>query len=115
MKTTSVGKIIISGEHSVVYGYPALAIPLPLYTTVEIIKKENECVDAKVLQIIETICHFFPRVHPDTPFIITSSIPQNSGLGSSAALSHALLRALTRYNDYRPRLENVFSVVQECE
>lgn len=107
-------KIILVGEHAVVYGHPAIAIPVhSLRASAEIHRGEGS------LRIIaedtgETI-HVQPHSQvgehplayaahllldhcgaqpPDTTIVLHSTIPIASGLGSGAAISTALVRSL---------------------
>jgi mevalonate kinase len=85
------GKVILAGEHAVVYGYPAIvaAIDRRLTVTVKPGKSQNKytgLVKFALEQILD----------PGEPvdLKIDSQIPLNSGLGSSAALATALVWAL---------------------
>jgi mevalonate kinase len=112
------GKIILLGEHAVVYGRPALAVPLPqLRASVEITPIDGE--EAGSLRILATdidltswlhaldanhplakIIHLVRQAvgiedHPALELRISSNIPVASGLGSGTAVSVAIVRALS--------------------
>jgi mevalonate kinase len=111
------GKIILLGEHAVVYGQPALAVPVKqVRATVEVWPSEYRGVwiDAPDIRLKAEL-HILSRDHPlasslHTLFFslgidpfpnlnirISSTIPIASGLGSGAAVSVALIRALSAY------------------
>src|SRR5258705_4114684 len=95
------GKVLLLGEHSVVYGHPALAASIPRYVTVEL----SPSAEAR-LELPGGIQPPFPllaaavAIARDAGFPgmfrarVESEIPLGSGLGSSAALGVALARAL---------------------
>jgi len=114
------GKSILFGEHAVVYGHPAIAVPIPdLKTTVTIfplIREENETIlyEAPDIGICENLSDL-PKDNilvyavalfknaldiqkiPSFRLKIRSQIPLASGLGSSASVSVAVVRALSQF------------------
>ena len=111
MQTSAPGKLILCGEHAVVYGYPALAIPLSaIRATVSITPAapgSGLTVAAPELGLewrlhaAEPLAHLAARTldylalaEPDTLLLIHSAIPIASGMGSGAAVGAALVRAL---------------------
>jgi len=114
---TACGKVILCGEHAVVYGEPAIAIPVSsrrVYVTVEPGEPgtglvfaahdlgarwhANSGVTDPRLTPIEFIVGrtlAYLRQEPaDLVLTITSDLPPASGLGSSAAVAVALIRAI---------------------
>ena len=106
-------KIILVGEHAVVYGRPAIALPLPhlrAYARVTSCKGETTIVALDIRQrfrlrdrpnnplsqiILKTFAHLnqTPETHP-LKLTIKSDIPVASHLGSGAAVSIACARAI---------------------
>ncbi len=114
---TAPGKIILFGEHAVVYGQPAIAFPVAdVYAKVTL--HANLHADPGIVHILASdiglnsnldeldtqhpirvaILTFLNQFHlssiPACDIQITSTIPIASGLGSGAAISVALIRAL---------------------
>jgi mevalonate kinase len=121
-RASAPGKIILFGEHAVVYGRPALAVPVTqVHVDVEISDAAPDSagiwIDAPDVNLhaelntlpsdhpIASAIHnlfFLSRVSPfpNLNIKISSTIPVASGLGSGAAVTVALTRALSAHIHY---------------
>ena len=125
MKEQGIGhshaKIILMGEHSVVYGEPAIALPLPDVTLTAIIKLTNKGGHqiksryfegplnqipekmAGVQRLISSLMRRFNGESDQWIMTIKSQLPAERGMGSSAATAVAIVRAF--FDLYEERLE----------
>lgn len=105
------GKIILMGEHSVVYGKPAIALPFKqAQITSKVFKTTNKITIDSIYHVgllddapdtlygIKQLIYIV-LVYLKQPFFgihvqIESSLPAQRGLGSSAAVSIAIVRSL---------------------
>ncbi|MFC4651924.1 mevalonate kinase [Lactococcus nasutitermitis] len=114
-------KLILIGEHSVVYGQPAIALPVKILKTTVTISpirtgqfiEDNESRRRLnlmgdefegVRQLILRLLAKFHVPHLNFSLEIDSNIPQGRGLGASAALATAITRAF--YDFFETDLSN---------
>ncbi len=107
LRTSAAGKVILLGEHAVVYGQPALCAALPRRVHLELhdlrghpgaglrVVMQGPDAPAELVAAIEEMAREVGIV-PQLEVRVTSEIPLGGGLGSSAALGVALARALTQ-------------------
>ena len=133
---TAPGKIILLGEHAVVYGRPAIAAPVwetvATATVTDRAPGSGCLLVARDIDLHVTLC----RAGDDNPLAVVtrlalqaldlgsdpdwqielhSDIPIASGLGSGAALSTALVRALFAHAGRTAAPEIVSALVYESE
>jgi mevalonate kinase len=90
------GKLILCGEHAVVHGHPAIALAVDRGTCVRLVARPGpSAVDAAPF----ADPRLWPALRPLLPaeglgLHIASDLPVGRGMGSSAALAVALVRAL---------------------
>mgnify|MGYP001074435766 CR=1 FL=1 len=101
-------KVILSGEHSVVYSHPALvsSIDKRLYFSLieeDFFNRKEEKKSEKVIKLIEkTVVSYLKKNkiayrHKKYSFKIKSDIPLGCGLGSSAAFSVAAVACFLKF------------------
>jgi mevalonate kinase len=128
MITVSVpGKIHLLGEHSVVYGKPALLSAIDLRLSLTIIKSDgfscflNDEDYTKTLSPLKNALEdaikkglSIKNIHPHK-IIIKSEIPIGYGLGSSAAISSAYTAALLKFLKIKSGLNLIYKIAIEGE
>lgn len=112
------GKVILVGEHAVVYGRPAIAVPVAqVEARAEVAGAaqgqgvmieapdiglrcslaEAPATDPHAATVRNTLAQLGQSTEPDVTIRLSSSIPIASGLGSGAAIAVALVRALAAH------------------
>jgi mevalonate kinase len=132
---TAPGKIILFGEHAVVYGQPAIAVPVhQVQATATIVPGlagsglvlsavdldrvtplAEASDDDPLAAVTRLALAHLDAPPPDATLAVRSTIPIASGLGSGAAVSAAIARALAAYVGHELETETINQIVYEVE
>ena len=135
IQASACGKVILFGEHAVVYNRPAIAVPVTQVQATATIEPAKRGITIKALDTKQVIAvdsaHDAPAeplasiVHAtlkqlgitraDLSITVHSTIPIASGLGSGAAVSTAIVRALAKWANTSFAEATVNALVYELE
>lgn len=137
VSATAPGKIILFGEHAVVHGQPAIAVPLPAVCARAVVYRGRPggqlmIIAANLARTIvvsatphrsdhalavacRLLVDYYRRPLPNFHVLVHSTIPVASGLGSGAAATTALLKALSQALELDIDLETLNALVYEIE
>lgn len=122
-KKTGIGKahskIILMGEHSVVYGHPAIALPLKnIEVTCRITAGDEtlkfDMTDPLVTAIFAAL-EYLGQEDAQLTYLVDSQVPQRRGMGSSAAVAIAAIRAIFDYFDQDLTADLLENLVNQAE
>jgi mevalonate kinase len=134
-QATAPGKAILFGEHAVVYGQPAVAVPVAQVQATAVV--ESAARDSGLTIVASDLERRFTLAEdsrkepliaaarltlnhlsvpePDATLTISSTIPIAGGLGSGAAVATALVRALASFLGRKLKPAEVSALVFEVE
>lgn len=112
------GKVILTGEHSVVYGNLAILASLDLGKSCRVsvgelsLKQKN---DAYLQHLLQIAARILGKKDLTLALEINSTLPTKSGLGSSAALAAAVLWAASNFFGRELTKAELYQLVLEAE
>jgi len=125
------GKIILMGEHSVVYGEPAIAFPFQgTAVTATVTPSAAMTIDCSyysgplaqsprqlenIKELVQQIFSFLKKAPTAFAITISSTIPSERGMGSSAATAVAVVRSFFDYYEYTYTQKELLSLVSFSE
>ncbi len=130
MPGTAAGKIILLGEHAVVYGKHALALPIRNAVSAGVTKSDGRAMisipdwgisqaigedDCGVAAVVAVILTKLEIKESRYSIRLRSALPRAMGLGSSAALAVAIVRAFDAELDLGLDDARINAIAFECE
>ncbi|EMP71477.1 mevalonate kinase [Streptococcus sobrinus DSM 20742 = ATCC 33478] len=112
-------KIILIGEHSVVYGYSAIALPLKNIEVVCQVQASDQALEIDISDPLSTAVfaalEFLDKSDEKISVEIESNVPAKRGMGSSAAVAIAAIRAVFDYFDQSLSLPDLEMLASQAE
>ena len=130
-RSSACGKIILLGEHAVVYGRPAIALPLPLAVEA-LVRKGGNGIDLVIPRwgleqkvkpgggqglsgILHHILEELELADENMTIEVIPHVPRAMGLGGSSALAVAIIRSLDQTYDLKLSSDRINRLAYECE
>ncbi|MEJ2054088.1 MAG: hydroxymethylglutaryl-CoA reductase, degradative, partial [Calditrichaceae bacterium] len=132
--STSYGKVILFGEHAVVYGSHAIAAPIPMAMQARVTSTDqkgihlsipdwridqpvlkNDLNNTTVFNSLSMILEELKLQNEDMRIEVYPNIPKAMGLGGSASLAVALIRAFNKYFNINMNDEQVNALAYKSE
>lgn len=118
IKVSAPGKLMLLGDHAVVYGYPCLvtAVDKRLYVEAEIIEAENDDIITPQVKesrfVLESIAYFKEQfqIRESVRIKTKGDFSHQVGLGSSSAVTVATFKALGLLFDKQMSLGELFQM-----
>ena len=111
---SAAGKVILLGEHAAVYGKHAVVLPIPTAVTARII--ESDSGESKFISDLLQVVRNELGIEGDTFGVdLRSTLPPGMGLGASAAIAVAIIRAVSSARELGLDAAAVNRVAFECE
>ena len=108
------GKVILLGEHAVVYGKHAVALPIPNAVTATVTDADSG-ESRYVSKLLAFVKEQLGIENDPSGIDVRSSLPPGMGLGVSAAMAVAVVRALSRSLKLDLDDDAVNKIAFECE
>lgn len=121
------GSIMVMGEHAVLFGHRAIACAVDKYIHVDLTPRDDDQViidsalaeycgslnalhdDQRIRFVLAAIAHFQPALPSGLTLKITAGFSHTVGLGSSAAVTAAVVKALAIYSGQPDTPEAIFT------
>ncbi|MFV2089717.1 MAG: hydroxymethylglutaryl-CoA reductase, degradative, partial [Pseudomonadales bacterium] len=130
-RSSACGKIILLGEHAVVYGRQAIALPIPLAVEA-LVRKGGNGIDLVIPRwgleqkvksaagqgLSGILFHILEQLSLDTESMtieVIPHVPRAMGLGGSSALAVAIIRAVDHAFELNLSSEKINRLAYECE
>lgn len=135
IEASATGKVILFGEHAVVYGQPAIAVPVTQVRATATIEPASPAAgltivaadldkqvslaaapqDEPLATAARLVLEHLAAPEPDAALAIRSTIPIASGMGSGAAVSTAIVRAIAGFLGCTLNPADISALVFEVE
>lgn len=110
-------KVILMGEHSVIYNHYAVTVPFNNKKIFVNIKKSTYPFtnkDKLYEELVVKVCKYFGK-NTNIQIDITNHVPRKRGLGSSAIFSVNIIKAIARYYDKKIDNKKIYEFAKEYE
>lgn len=122
MTSKACAKTILFGEHAVVYGKAGICVPIKKLYTLATPCDENyayitdrEITEEEHKNLSKLLKFLYEKLNAKISVNIETNIPIASGLGSSASLCVAIIRAFSKYFNFNFDEKKINELAFECE